>query len=1194
VADNLEGVVGSISDGDGEIFVVRADGARAEPGPDSPVSPGDTIITGEDGSATLTLADGTVIEIDAGTSVTVEQVVLADGSAQIVLNVSEGAVLVIAGSTSDVTIATPSATAVLEGGTLAVLARPEGEDSAFTLFENDDGSLGLAEITNDAGSALLTRPYHTVALSAADQAPLPTILSGSELADLYDDALGILGDRLIATAAGSDVPANGPTTPDLVGFEIGGLDGGHGGLFSTLFESGGDTRFSSGGLSGSSDPLPARGASGGDAAPGEPGLRAFVSEDEITRGAELPQGESGVVFFADLDQAFYGVVSNPFTDSPTQAGDFTFGDDGDNVFFMLAGDDLAFGGGGNDQIFGGLGQDFLFGEAGNDTLNGGVGPDYLHGGTGNDVLLGTLGADSYVWHDGGGLDQISEEVGDILIPLPGPEVPGVFALGEEDDGPVPSGGEEEGDTVDRLGIAREFAFGGLYGSVDVVQGVIDSDLIGRSVAYDGRGAMYLPTDMNAYRDAGDLVLDSLTSAGEGVRITGHFADPSLALEEIHFDDFVFATTIAPAAITDDAGVTAIGQLGSDFMVGGDGNDELIGDGLDDSGTDVLHGNGGADLLSGGGGRDFLIGGDGADSLFGGSGDDYLVGGDGVDVIDGGEGLDWVDAHGATAGVTLDLTLGTMTDAYGNIDSVVGVENFRGSQFGDDVIGDDAVNEFQGFDGNDRLRGMGGTDFLWGFAGNDTLEGGNGNDALIGGDGDDNLLGGLGIDFLLGERGNDALAGNEGNDRLFGGGGEDTLSGGDGDDLLLGGRGADSVFGGAGDDTIAAGNGDVIDGGEGLDTVALETYVPTIVDLEDGTVSGAGFMVSLSGIEVLVGGALDDRIFGSAEGDVLRGGAGNDSIDGRGGDDVLLGGGGYDTLIGGDGRDVLNGGSLGDRLEGGAGNDFYVVGATESRAAGANGEFLRLSATFGTLAESALDSRPDDFSTTDDLDIISDSSGDADAIGFAIRNWANAFDEEADVVSPATLSAYADGDDLVIRDLTAPNTGIEVGVRIEGHFGSGSQTVEWVVFESQPGLEMRVGQAGSNESDFVVGSDLGDLIDGGDGSDALYGNGGDDTLIGGAGDDVLRGDAGADRFVFTSILDGNDVIADFDFAEGDVVDFDALFDSLGIAEGDRAGALDISDSAAGITVAVTTADASFSVTFSDLDTFSLANVDQVVL
>ncbi len=151
-----------------------------------------------------------------------------------------------------------------------------------------------------------------------------------------------------------------------------------------------------------------------------------------------------------------------------------------------------------------------------------------------------------------------------------------------------------------------------------------------------------------------------------------------------------------------------------------------------------------------------------------------------------------------------------------------------------------------------------------------------------------------------------------------------------------------------------------------------------------------------------------------------------------------------------------------------------------------------------------------------------------------------------------------------------------------------------MFESQPGLEMRIGQAGSNEADFLVGSDLSDLIDGGDGSDALYGNGGDDTLIGGAGDDVLRGDDGADRFVFISILDGNDVIADFDFAEGDVVDFDALFDSLGIAEGDRAGAMDIFSGGGDSTIAVTTADASFSVTFSDLDSFSLANVDQVVL
>jgi Ca2+-binding RTX toxin-like protein len=136
--------------------------------------------------------------------------------------------------------------------------------------------------------------------------------------------------------------------------------------------------------------------------------------------------------------------------------------------------------------------------------------------------------------------------------------------------------------------------------------------------------------------------------------------------------------------------------------------------------------------------------------------------------------------------------------------------------------------------------------------------------------------------------------------------------------------------------------------------------------------------------------------------------------------------------------------------------------------------------------------------------------------------------------------------------------------------------------------------GGTGRDFLFGGTGDDVLRGDDGVDFLFGNDGDDTLLGGAGDDVLRGDSGADRFVFSSILDGNDVIADFDSAQGDVVDFDALFDSLGVAEGDRAGALDFSDSAAGITVAVTTADASFSVTFSGLDAFSLADMDQVVL
>jgi hypothetical protein len=72
---------------------------------------------------------------------------------------------------------------------------------------------------------------------------------------------------------------------------------------------------------------------------------------------------------------------------------------------------------------------------------------------------------------------------------------------------------------------------------------------------------------------------------------------------------------------------------------------------------------------------------------------------------------------------------------------------------------------------------------------------------------------------------------------------------------------------------------------------------------------------------------DDRVTGSAGGDVLDGLAGDDRIEGAAGDDVLWGFDGDDTLLGGTGDDRLEGEAGDDLLDGGPGTDtasyFFV-------------------------------------------------------------------------------------------------------------------------------------------------------------------------------------------------------------------------------------------------------------------------------
>ncbi|WP_038025667.1 hypothetical protein [Synechococcus sp. PCC 7336] len=138
----------------------------------------------------------------------------------------------------------------------------------------------------------------------------------------------------------------------------------------------------------------------------------------------------------------------------------------------------------------------------------------------------------------------------------------------------------------------------------------------------------------------------------------------------------------------------------------DGTDDLIFGSIDEPGVSV-----------------------GNDTLRGGSGNDLFIGGLGEDFHDGGSGEDTVSFLRSTAGVTVDLQLGTGSGGQAADDRFVNIENAIGSEAGDNLIGNDANN------------------LLIGHTGNDRLEGGIGDDILLGGDGDDTAFFNLGLEDL---------------------------------------------------------------------------------------------------------------------------------------------------------------------------------------------------------------------------------------------------------------------------------------------------------------------------------------------------------------------------------------------------------------------------------------------------------------
>ncbi|MEM7507241.1 MAG: G8 domain-containing protein [Pseudomonadota bacterium] len=135
----------------------------------------------------------------------------------------------------------------------------------------------------------------------------------------------------------------------------------------------------------------------------------------------------------------------------------------------------------------------------------------------------------------------------------------------------------------------------------------------------------------------------------------------------------------------------------------------------------------------------LTGTSGDDVILAGGGNDKIRDTEGNDTVDGGEGIDLIDYSQAAARVRLDLMDATRNTGAAAEDTLISIESAIGSNYRDDLRGDDGKNVFFGGGASDRLYGRAGSDTLDGGAGFDHLIGGNGRDTMTGGLGDDRFV-----------------------------------------------------------------------------------------------------------------------------------------------------------------------------------------------------------------------------------------------------------------------------------------------------------------------------------------------------------------------------------------------------------------------------------------------------------------------
>jgi Ca2+-binding RTX toxin-like protein len=384
-----------------------------------------------------------------------------------------------------------------------------------------------------------------------------------------------------------------------------------------------------------------------------------------------------------------------------------------------------------------------------------------------------------------------------------------------------------------------------------VQGFAGGDTI------DGSGMTAAAGSFLNGGDGNDVILPG--AAGNAGTAQGDFVFGGLGDDTLSYQGRTTGVTISNVTFTAGRDANANGNACDpgdecdvlfdpfEILQGGSGNDRLDGAGLVETfvpgdGDDTINGQVGdwldwssssagmvidvPNLTATGQGTDHWVG---VDRFIGSAFDDTaLVTGDapGVGIVEffGGAGVDTVDASTAAAGVDINLDI---LDPSGGDD----LENVIGSEFTDELSGNDLRND---------INALGGDDFLDGQPGNDTLTGGPGNDTFSGGSGADkisyatNTTAGVEVDMNLGfatsaDSGDDGFAGpgvdveivqgSPFNDQITGGGGLTTINflftGGNGKDTLTGSGSNDTLKGGAGNDRLRGlEGGDTLKGGKG--------------------------------------------------------------------------------------------------------------------------------------------------------------------------------------------------------------------------------------------------------------------------------------------------------------------------------------------------------------------------------------------
>ena len=905
----------------------------------------------------------------------------------------------------------------------------------------------------------------------------------------------------------------------------------------------------------------------------------------------------------------------------TPDSDTLTGTAGDDYINGGAGNDILFGLDGNDTLLGGAGADLLVGGAGYDMLDGGVVTDPVFGSDTNTVSYGDAAAgvnvnlygiygdgslgSGYAWGDATGNDTLKN-----ISTIQGSAFKDTIIGSSASIFEVIDGGAGD-DMLDGGAITNGLNDNRVNYQSTSGAGVVVDFLAGTAIGANGSNAG--SDSLANFNQVRGSNFDDTLLGSNRTDVTEHFEGRAGndSIDGRGGFDIVRYGSASTQVVVNLATGLATGAMGNDTLVGiegargGSGDDILMGGNplngviLTDGLTETFRGEAGNDTIDGGQGYDRVdynsstvgvvvtlndtLDGSASDG-FGGTDvlrnieavrgsffNDTLTGSNGVfesfeglegnDSINGMGGVDRADYRDAYSSVNVNLGTGTASDGYGGTDTLIGIENVRGSNsYNDNLTGDAANNKLEGLGGDDRFNASAGSDTLDGGSGYDranyrglgvsvtvdmvagtAVKAGGGTDTLLG---IERVMGSELADLMTGSNADDDFSGNQGNDTLDGGAGADfvwygnataaihadlgtgVVTGGEGNDTLIsieniaGSNFADTLIGSNADnlmrgDADASGaapsgpTGDSMVGGAGFDVVDYRDD-PGAVSINLATqraTDGRDGQDTLEGFEEARGSAFNDVITGSSNLYFER-------FEGRGGNDTIDGGTITDTLNQDNGNQVsYRNASAGVMVDlgmgiagGGAGTDVLI-----------NINEVRGSAYNDGLKGSNRTDVTEFFEGREGNDSI-DGAG-----GFDIVR----FDNATGGVTASLLTGSASGSGV----------GNDVFMNVEGFLGSAHNDV------LTGGLAANGASVLDGLSEYFRGGAGNDTIDGGQGYDLVAYNSStsavtvtlNDTLAGSASDglggtDVLHNIEGVRGSAFNDTLTGSNT-ALFESFEG---------------------------------------------------------------